>query len=108
MNNQTGISTIDELNGQLQRIRTSISTRKILLHHVRWISSTVSRKSEVGWVLSALTNDLGTLMAVNSGSLEKRWEAVVRSLEHEILMLTVDEKLKEFEIRQKQTTVGTV
>lgn len=102
MNKQTGIST-DDLSRQLRSIKTAISTRKVLLYQVKRISSAVSRKSEVGWILSALANEPGTLLAVNSGSLAQRWDAVVRKMEHEILLLTMDAKLKELEIRQKQS-----
>lgn len=103
-------TSIKQLKDQLQEIAGAIREKEQLLQKARQLSQKQSKKSDMGWYLSGLSDEAGTIMAVLAGQKVRKWNDVVRHLEHEILLLKVDQKLKAKDLEaalQKDTTSGS-
>jgi hypothetical protein len=99
-------TSIQQLKDELQAITSALQEKEQLLQKARQLSQKQSKKSDIGWFLSNFTDEIGTIMAVLSGQKARKWDDVVRYLEQEIVLLKVDQKLKErdLETALKQNT----
>lgn len=90
--------TLEQLNKELEDLSAAICEKEQLLESARMTGVRHWRRSDTGWLLSALSDQVGTLVAVVSGKKARKWREVIRKLEEEILLLKVDQKLKQKEI----------
>lgn len=103
-------TSIQQLKDELQAITSALQEKEQLLQKARQLSQKHSKKSDMGWFLSGLSDEVGTIMAVLSGQKARKWEDVVRYLEQEIVLLKVDQKLKKKDLKtalNQDTTPGS-
>ncbi len=89
----------ETLREELAAIETELTQREEVLQQLREISRHYMRRSNTGWFISIVAEWPGTLMAVLDGSKGRKWDEIARRLEGEILLLKVDERFKQQEIR---------
>lgn len=91
-------SRIDTLRDNVRRRDRSIARRAVLLDLIRETQGLYQRRSDLGWFLSMVTLEAGTICAVLSGSRARSWGEFAARLEREILLLTIEQKLDQREL----------
>lgn len=95
------------LQKELDALETAIKQRQNVLQLLREISRNHMRRSNTGWFISIVAEWPGTLMAVLEGSKGRKWDELARQLEGELLLLKVDKRFKEQEIRNAAFNGGS-
>ena len=85
---------------ELSKLKKEIWIKEELLRCFSSLSSRNADKSDLGWLLSMVAGDIGTLLAVSFGKRARTFDDVVRRLERNIMLLKVDEKLLEQKFNQ--------
>ena len=96
----------ETLREELAMLETALQQRRDLLQQLREICRRYMRRSNTGWFISIVAEWPGTLMAVLDGSKVRKWDEIARQLEGEILLLEVDKRFKEQEIRNASNGRG--
>ncbi len=95
---------IDSLHKQLREITIKIDKLKEILQDMEKIRRTYVNKSNLGWLLSMIANESGTLFAVITGIQASEWGDAAHKLEQQIVLLNIDKKFKEKEIEEASKT----
>lgn len=82
---------------QIASIDRAIARFEVLLELMATVESQHSRRSDRGWMVSMLTLEAGTLMAVSASGKARRWSAMSRALERDMLRLQAARLLLEHE-----------
>jgi hypothetical protein len=85
---------------RIAAIDRAIARLRVLQELAQTVEGNHQRRSDRGWMVSMLTLEVGTLMAVLSGARARGWGGLVRTLELEILRLRIDRMQAE---REAQT-----
>lgn len=92
------VSARATLQRRVRAIERALARIEILLELADTLAGRHARHSDRGWMVSMLTLEAGTLMAVSSGGKARGWSSVCRALELERLRLQIDRASAEREL----------
>ena len=90
----------EALRGRIRAIDRAIERYDVLAELAATVGGRHSQRSDRGWLVSMLTLEAGTLMAVLSGRRARGWNDVIRALNAKILRLQIGRTVVEHELRQ--------
>ena len=93
--------TSAELRQELQEITNDLHTLTELAQFVQQKSGRLTTTSDVGWLLSMVAGEAGTLLAVSAGINARTWDVVARKIDAQMTLLQVKQMLKEQELQRK-------
>ncbi len=95
-----------ELPKRLTKIIEAIQTLEEVLACISATSDSWTDKSDMGWLLSMVSENPGTILAVLFGRRGRSWDQCARELERTIMMLRIDKRILEWELRKKTHRPG--